>query len=72
MSKVDSCRGCGKSPGEGYSSDCQDMLGCGYWKQLFKDAGAIVKPVVRLYPWCRKGSECAKLGRCLSDPGCGD
>jgi hypothetical protein len=37
---VEACPGCGRKPGDGYGADCDDPLGCGYWKDWAKEAMA--------------------------------
>lgn len=37
------CPGCGRGPGDGYGSECDDPQGCGYWKDWAKDAVAELK-----------------------------
>ena len=39
----ESCPGCGRGPGDGYGTDCEDPQGCGYWKDWAKDAVAELK-----------------------------
>lgn len=36
----ESCPGCGRTPGDGYGSDCNDPAGCGYWKEWAREAAA--------------------------------
>lgn len=36
----EACPGCGRMPGDGYGSDCDDPMGCGYWKDWAKQAVA--------------------------------
>lgn len=28
------CPGCGCAPGDGITQDCDDLMGCGFWKRL--------------------------------------
>jgi len=34
----EACQGCGCEPGEGITEDCEEPLGCGYWKQWRDEA----------------------------------
>ncbi len=36
----ESCPGCGRMPGDGYGTDCEDPMGCGYWKDWAREAVA--------------------------------
>ncbi len=33
----EACPGCGKRPGEGLTEGCEDPLGCGFWRPLYKE-----------------------------------
>lgn len=35
---AEACPSCGRRPGDGYGANCNDPMGCGYWKDWAREA----------------------------------